>query len=495
MIRVVIVAMPILAGAAAALLVANLVPRPNGAFLIACWWAGSFAVSTVVMIAVASQARRLLPLAMLLKLSMAFPDKTPSRFAIALRAGTIGNLKARLAEIRDQGIESEASAAAETILVLSAAMNAHDKHTRGHAERVRAFTEMVAAEMGLDEGANEKLRWSALLHDVGKVMVSPDLLNKAGPLDDHEWEVIHRHPDDGARIAAPLKNWLGEWSLAIEQHHEKWDGTGYPRQLAGTDISRAARIVAVADAFEVMTAPRPYKAAMSATAARKELADGAGTHFDPAVVRAFLALSIGKLQWMMGPLAWFAQVPFLRTIGSAGSSAASAGGAAAIATGSALGLIPFSPPPAPDTPPAHVAQAPVLAGAPVQVTITPARQRPAEPPTTAARVAAPTPAPAAPTTVPTTRPNRAPVAVDDTASTQSKPSRPVKINLVANDSDADGDPLTVSVLQPPTKGKANASEGSVNYIPDTDATGPDTFVYRVCDSRGACDTGTVTVQF
>ena len=502
LVRVLIALIPLAAGVGAAVVMGHLVPRPRTTLPEIGWWAASFAVSSLVMLAVASQARRLLPLAALLKLSMVFPDRTPSRFALALRAGTIGSLKARLAQIREEGIESEVGAAAETILVLSAAMNAHDKNTRGHAERVRAFTEMLAEELGLDQDAREKLRWSSLLHDVGKVMVSPELLNKAGPLDEDEWKVIHRHPDDGARIAAPLDEWLGEWTLAIREHHEKWDGTGYPRQLAGEQISYAARIVAVADAYEVMTAARSYKAAMSPGAARAELTAGAGSHFDPAVVRAFVSLNVGRLRWVMGPLAWLAQVPVLRSIGNVGSSTvAAAGGAAAVASGALLGVLPPAElAPATESPAAVVAAAPAaaspaapaapaVAGSPAQATPTTVRQT--------VRTTAPVAAGPAPTAAPVvTRPNRAPVANNDVGTTQSTPSKPVKIALLANDADPDGDidPGSVSVVQQPSSGKANtSSDGSVNYVPDNGSSGQDTFVYRVCDSHGACDTASVTI--
>ena len=506
LVRGLIALIPLLAGVGAAVVVGHLVHRPRTIGPELAWWAGSFVVSSLVMLAVASQARRLLPLAALLKLSMVFPDKTPSRFAVALRAGTIGNLKARLATIREEGIESEVGAAAETILVLSAAMNAHDKNTRGHAERVRAFTEMLAEELGLNQDAREKLRWSSLLHDVGKVMVSPDLLNKAGPLDEHEWEIIHRHPDDGARIAAPLNAWLGEWALAIQEHHEKWDGTGYPRGLAGEDISYAARVVAVADAFEVMTAPRPYKAAMGPAAARAELTAGAGSHFDPAVVRAFVSLNVGRLRWIMGPLAWMAQVPVLRSLsgvgGGAGASAAAAGGAAAVASGVILGLVPPAAlVPAEGTPPpaavAVVAEAPAAAaaapapGAPVTIpraTPTTVRAGAVAPPTTAR---ASTPVPVATTT---TRPNRAPVANNDPGQRASQ-GPPTPIAVGANDSDPDGDALSFRIVQQPN-GKPNVSSSGdgVKFVPNSAPPGVYTFVYEACDPGGLCDSATVSVS-
>ena len=109
----------------------------------------------------------------------------------------------------------------------------------------------------------------------------------------------------------PLLPWLGEWGLAVEQHHERFDGTGYPHRLKGHEISLAARIVAVADAYEVMTAPRPYKRPMSVSAARQELVRVAGTQLDPVIVRAFLNVSVGRLWRTIGFGAWIAQIPQL----------------------------------------------------------------------------------------------------------------------------------------------------------------------------------------
>ena len=499
-------AVPVAAGVAAAVGFSRLVDPPESPWLRMAWFVACIAVSTAVTWVVSGQARRLLPLAALLKLTMAFPDKAPSRFSVALRAGTIGNLKARVAHVREHGIESDAASAAETILVLASALNAHDKGTRGHAERVRALTEMVGEELGLRPDELDRLRWSSLLHDVGKVMVSPEILNKTGSLTPEEWEVIHRHPDDGARIAEALRDWLGPWGLAIEQHHEKWDGTGYPRHLAGEEISYAARIVAVADAYEVMTSARSYREAMSASDARKELARSAGSHFDPRVVRAFLNVSIGRLRWVMGPLAWLAQFPFIRPLllGSGNAAGAAVTGAATVAASVGMGLVPTTLPPASElaaprsqvivgagpTPGAEagalvVTTLPPKAGVAAPSPQQAAPQAVAVTPTTRVTVAAPTT---------TTRPNRPPVAANDTASTSTGPSKPVKINVLANDSDPDGNlDSRIEIVSPGSLGKANGGDGHVNYIPTTTTGGVDTFRYRVCDTRGACAEATVTV--
>ena len=125
------------------------------------------------------------------------------------------------------------------------------------------------------------MQWAALIHDIGKIAVPPEILNKKGAPTKHEWDILRTHPGEGEALAAPVAPWLGEWVHAIGGHHEKWDGTGYPRGLAGAAIPRAATIVAVADSFEVMTAVRSYKKAMPLADARAELTRCAGTHLTP----------------------------------------------------------------------------------------------------------------------------------------------------------------------------------------------------------------------
>src|SRR5438552_279827 len=134
----------------------------------------------------ARRARRLLPLAALRRLSMVFPDRAPSRFGVALRAGTVRHLEERFDQVREAGVDDEPSQAARQILELIGMLNAHDRGTRGHAERVRAFTDLLAEQMDLPPEDRDRLHWAALLHDVGKVMVPAAVLNKDGPPDDEE---------------------------------------------------------------------------------------------------------------------------------------------------------------------------------------------------------------------------------------------------------------------------------------------------------------------
>ena len=337
-VRVLALAIPVIAAVGGAMVSSRLIQRPTGALAVAGWFALVTVISTIVLVVVDRVARRLLPLAALLRLSMAFPDRAPSRFSVAFKAGTTRDLKAQLVEAKERGIDDEPSKSAERILTLVGAMSAHDRGTRGHSERVRAFNDLIAEEMRLPQGDRDRLRWAALLHDVGKLHVPARILNKPGKPTEKEWLQLRRHPEEGAKIAAPLAGWLGPWAAAIEQHHERWDGGGYPKGLSTEDISLAARIVAVADTFEVITASRPYKRPVNAQAAREELARCAGSHFDPAVVRAFLNISIGRLRLAMGPVSWLAQLPFLGSVPRLEGLALAAGRSAATAAGTATGV-------------------------------------------------------------------------------------------------------------------------------------------------------------
>jgi hypothetical protein len=250
---------------------------------------------------------------MLLRLSLVFPDRAPSRMAVALRSGSARRLQ--------RCIDEAASGTHDPtpIVTLAAALNAHDRRTRGHSDRVRALTDLVADELRLSETESERLRWAAFLHDIGKLMVPAKVLNKHGSLTPGEWKTVHRHPERGEVLAAPLSDWLGEWIHGIGEHHEHFDGTGYPRGLEGSEITLAGRIVAVTDAFETMTALRTYNRPMSPARAREELTRCAGKHFDPRVVRSFLSISVGRLRWTIGAAAWLAQLPFLGVPARAGA--------------------------------------------------------------------------------------------------------------------------------------------------------------------------------
>lgn len=166
--------------------------------------------STSVMVAFDRVTRRLLPLAVLLSLTLAFPDQAPSRFKIAMRIGTTLQLRKIVADARAGRIGETPAEAAEKLLELVGALSVHDRVTRGHSERVRAYTHMVGEELKITGAELDHLRWSALLHDIGKLLVSAEILNKPGKLTDVEFEAIKQHPEFGRELIAPLVGWLGD---------------------------------------------------------------------------------------------------------------------------------------------------------------------------------------------------------------------------------------------------------------------------------------------
>jgi HD-GYP domain-containing protein (c-di-GMP phosphodiesterase class II) len=307
-VRVLVLLVPFAASVGVAFVLSRLLPTAPGPAWLVARLVVITAAATVALRLMDRLMRRLLPLATLLDLTLLFPDQAPSRYRMALRNGASNvELQERIDRYTRSG-ESGTASAAEHLLDLVAALSRHDRITRGHSERVRAYAQMIGEEMGLSRHELDRLRWAALIHDVGKLRVPAEILNKPGKLTDEEFAVIKLHPEMGAALAAPLAAWLGDSVLAVVEHHEKWDGSGYPKGLRGAEISRAGRIVAVADVFDVLTSVRSYKSARSAVDARTELARCAGTHFDPAVVRAFMTLSLGRLRLVMGPLSWLAQM-------------------------------------------------------------------------------------------------------------------------------------------------------------------------------------------
>jgi hypothetical protein len=329
-------ALPVVTSVVFVYAAARLVPPPAHSFVLyLAWWVGLSAAATLVLMLVGRLSRRLLPLAALLRLSLVFPDGAPSRFRTALVSSTVKSLEEQLAEAkRDPNVAPKV--AAERLLALVALLDMHDSLTCGHADRVRAYAQTIGRELGLNDRDVELLNWSALLHDVGKLEIPREILTKEGRPTDAEWAVLRRHPAFGAALVEPLHPWLGEWCKAVYDHHERWDGAGYPNGTGGKEISLGGRIVAVADVFDVITSTRTYKQASTPAEARKEIARCAGTQFDPEIVRAFLAISLRPHRLATGPLAWLghatvlARIPIGSIAGSLSAAALAVGATASV---------------------------------------------------------------------------------------------------------------------------------------------------------------------
>ena len=340
-VRAVVFLAPAIVATDVSLILTRALPRPDGILASVVWWVAVLGAAAIVLVAFDRLFRRMLPFSVLLDLALVFPGVAPSRFSAAFRAGSVRNLQRRLEVAKERAPEAGTAEAAATVVELIAALAVHDPKTRGHSERTRAYADLIAEELGLNAEDRDRLRWSALLHDIGKLHVTPTLLNKVGRPDVDEWEVLRSHPAEGARIIGALRPWLGPWGLAVEQHHERFDGAGYPGGLAGEQISLGGRIVSVADAFEVMTSVRSYTPPVSPAAAREELVRCAGSHFDPAIVRAFLRIAIARHPRRAGFLVLLAQLPgfavFQQVLQQAGSAVVAGVAVTGLAVGGVVG--------------------------------------------------------------------------------------------------------------------------------------------------------------
>ncbi|MFE9248134.1 HD-GYP domain-containing protein [Streptomyces sp. NPDC007088] len=189
----------------------------------------------------------------------------------------------------------ERAAHEATLRALVQAVDLKDRYTRGHGQRVGQAAAMIARELGMDPARAEELRLAGLLHDLGKLAVPTRVLRKDGPLTEEERDLIRLHPEYGHEMVRDIR-FLDEARAAILHHHERYDGTGYPHRLGGTGIPEAARVVAVADAFDAMTSTRSYSRARPVEVAVAELERCAGSHFDPRVVAAFVR-ALAKEGW------------------------------------------------------------------------------------------------------------------------------------------------------------------------------------------------------
>ena len=185
-------------------------------------------------------------------------------------------------------INSEAEVLS-TIYALAATLEARDKYTYGHSRRVSRYAVAVAEKLNLDPAQVAMVSAAALLHDIGKVGIPDNVLNKQGKLLDEEWELLKQHPRLSATIIGHVPS-LSACLAAVRHHHERWDGAGYPSGLKGESIPVEARILCVTDAFEAMISERPYRTALTFKQAIAELEKCSGSQFDPGIVRAFIPI-------------------------------------------------------------------------------------------------------------------------------------------------------------------------------------------------------------
>src|SRR5688572_11231617 len=191
----------------------------------------------------------------------------------------------RTAEL-DKTLNSLENAYRTTLKALTAALETRDQETHGHSERVVTYSLRLGIEYGLDQLKMKALEFGSLLHDIGKIGVPDMILRKPAKLTEDEWVLMRQHPAHGQQILRGIA-FLEGASRVVAQHHEKWDGSGYPLGLSAESIDVCARIFSVADAFDAMTSDRVYRKGKPYSDAAKELDDWAGKQFDPKVVEAF----------------------------------------------------------------------------------------------------------------------------------------------------------------------------------------------------------------
>lgn len=208
-----------------------------------------------------------------------------------LAVGYMCNLLAQRQARLQSNVKQLSRIYARTLKSLVFLLEHHDEETSAHCERVAANALRVGEELGLGQGDLELLYWAAYLHDIGKLASPARMLLKEGPLSPDEYEVMKRHAAIGAQALSHISPDLVPVAEAVLSHHERWDGTGYPRGLAGLEIPLFGRILAVVDSFEAMTSDRPYRRAMTSAAAARILEEESGEQFDPQLVDVYLRLA------------------------------------------------------------------------------------------------------------------------------------------------------------------------------------------------------------
>jgi cyclic di-GMP phosphodiesterase len=203
--------------------------------------------------------------------------------------------------LRDRALNKRLDATETVLLAVGRAVEARDRYTIDHAERVGRYARELGLLIGLDAADADWVYMGGVLHDVGKIAIRDAVLLKPGPLDEAEWGVMRTHPVEGERICQPLKSTIPVLPT-IRHHHERYDGTGYPDGLAGERIPLSARLVSIADSWDAMTSNRIYRATLGEVEARRRLEAGAGSQWDAALVRQYVTLiDNGRLAQLREP--------------------------------------------------------------------------------------------------------------------------------------------------------------------------------------------------
>jgi putative two-component system response regulator len=202
------------------------------------------------------------------------------------RAELLAAVEAKLQRFHQLQMVQLEQAYEASLAVLANVIEARDRYTRGHVERVRDYALVIASQLGVAEAHKRALRFGALLHDIGKILVRETTLMKADPLSPDEWNEIRQHPVIGAEMLKDIP-YLAPAVPIVRHHHERWDGNGYPDGLMGEDIPMDVRIVSLADGFDAMTTTRPYHPAWPFERAYEEILRGSNSYFDPHVADAF----------------------------------------------------------------------------------------------------------------------------------------------------------------------------------------------------------------
>ena len=338
-VRSIVFVVPAIFGFAIAFAVLTLMGPFSGIVELLAWFVIALVLSWVVSIIAGDFIRDLVSRTPVFRRANTFDTTVEELFGSSLREGNPKSIKRDAIE---KGLDA---GFIDDVILLLDQLGRHERLTRGHSERVRAYSSLIGKEMGLSQEELELLNWSALLHDVGKLDVPNWILSSPEKPTDVEWETLQRHPQAGVHRLRRLEPHLGPgiYDGALH-HHEKWNGKGYPGGLEAGEIPLAGRITAVADAFDVMTHARSYKKPATITDAREELMSAAGTQFDPDVVAAFIRLGDDDLKAVRGWSATIAGVALagsrLATISSQAAVVAATVAGAGIASSVSVTTIP-----------------------------------------------------------------------------------------------------------------------------------------------------------